>query len=85
MDHNFVYDEKEDEKDHYQRAIGDDNHFIPNYRSGKAWAPPVLWQVEGALQSCHVFLQQFGGWIRNATRGGKLEVLDRVDFDLVAP
>ena len=85
MDHNFVYEEKEDEKDHYRRATGDDNHFIPNYRSGKSWAPPVLWQVEGALQSCHVFLQQFGGWIRNATRGGKLEVLERVDFDLVAP
>ena len=85
MDHSFSYHEKESESDHYQRAVGDDNHFIPNYRSGKAWAPPVLWQVEGALLSCHVFLQQYGGWIRNTTRGGKLDVLDRVDFDLVAP
>ncbi|HOH28079.1 MAG TPA: hypothetical protein PLL36_01025 [Candidatus Hydrogenedentes bacterium] len=85
MDHNFVYEEKDNENDHYQRATGDGNHFIPNYRSGKAWAPPVLWQVEGALLSCHVFLQHHGGWIRNATRGGKLEVLERVDFDLAAP
>jgi glycosyltransferase involved in cell wall biosynthesis len=85
MDHSFVFDVDRDERDYYQSATGDGNHFIPNYRSGGRWAPPVLWQVEGALLSCQVFLQQFGGWIRNATRGGKLEALSRVDFDQVAP
>lgn len=85
MDHNFTFAIDEKEKDHYKKASGDGNHFISGYRSGKRWAPPVLWQVEGALLSCHVFLQQYGGWIRNATRGGKLEVLSRVDFDLVSP
>ncbi len=81
MDHNFVYRTNEATDDHYAKAEGDGNHFIKNYRSGKAWAPPVLWQVEGALLSAHLFLQSHGGWLRNATRGGKLEVLERVDFD----
>lgn len=80
MDHDFTYEENKD-ADHYQKASGDDNHFIENYRSGKDWAPPVLWQVEGALQSAQVFLEQYGGWIKNATRGGKLDVLQRISFD----
>jgi hypothetical protein len=85
VDHNFTFKENDKAQDHYEKATGDGNHFIENYRSGKAWAPPVLWQVEGALLSSHVFLQARGGWIKNATRGGKLEVLERVDFDDVAP
>jgi hypothetical protein len=80
MDHNFTFD-KDEHAEHYHSATGDDNHFIKDYRSGKAWAPPVLWQVEGALLSSQVFLQQHGGWIKNATHGGKLEVLDRIDFN----
>lgn len=81
MDHSFQFKVNESETDHYKKASGDGNHFIANYRSDKPWAPPVLWQVEGSLLSAQVFLQRFGGWIRNATRGGKLEVLERVDFD----
>jgi hypothetical protein len=85
VDHNFTFQENATAEDHYEKATGDGNHFIENYRSGKAWAPPVLWQVEGAFLSSHVFLQARGGWIKNATRGGKLEVSERVDFDTVVP
>ena len=85
VDHSFTYDVDEEIEDVYERASGDGNHFIENYRSGKRWAPPVLWQVEGAMLSCRLFLESRGGWVKNATRGGKLEVLERVEFDEVAP
>lgn len=85
LDHHFAFDTNEASTDHYAKAVGDGNHFIPNYRSGKPWAPPNLWQVEAAFLSSQVFLQARGGWIKNATRGGKLEVLERVNFDAVAP
>jgi hypothetical protein len=45
----------------------------------------VPFQVEGAFLSSHVFLQAKGGWIKNATRGGKLDILERIDFDQIAP
>jgi len=82
VDHSFNFKSDDTIEDHYARASGDGNHFIRDYRSGKRWSPPVLWQVEAAFLSCHVFLQARGGWIRNATRGGKLEVVDRVSFDV---
>jgi glycosyltransferase involved in cell wall biosynthesis len=85
VDHNFTYQINEQAKDEFERAVGDGNHFIPNYRSGRVWCPPVTWQIEGALLSCHLFLQSKGGWVKNATRGGKLEVLERVDFDEIMP
>ncbi len=81
VDHNFRYTEDSDAKDRWFSARGDGNHFIPNYRSGKPWAPPVPWQFEGALLSSQAFLQSRGGWIKNATRGGALEVVPRIDFD----
>jgi hypothetical protein len=83
VDHNFNYEINENAKSVWERAKGDGNHFIENYRSEKPWAPPVLWQAEGALLSCQVFLQSKRGWVKNATRGGQLDVLDRIDFDKI--
>ena len=84
VDHSFKFETNENAKDIWESARGEGNHFIQNYRCGKPWAPPVLWQAEGAFLSCHVFLQARGGWLKNATRGGKLEVLERIDFDHIA-
>ncbi len=85
VDHNFSFQVNEKEEDQFKRATGDDNHFIKNYRSGKAWCPPVLWQIEASFLACHVFLRQYGGWVKNATRGGKLDILERIEFDEAAP
>ncbi len=81
MDHSFTFNVNEAAHDAFRKVTGDDNHFIQGYRSGKAWCPPVMWQIEAALLSCHVFLQQYGGGIKNATRGGKLEVLERISLE----
>lgn len=82
VDHDFKYNTirgptgKED-----CTAIGDDNHFIKNYRSGKSWCPPRIEGIEKSFCWADRFLRKQGGWLINATRGGKLEVLDRKNFD----
>ncbi len=67
--------------DHFRSAHGDDNHFIPNYRSGKAWCPPDIAVIEEMFTFSDKYLRQRGGWIKNATRGGQLEVVERTSFD----
>lgn len=85
VDHHFHYEKNGNAQSVLDSAKGDGNHFIPGYRSGKPWTPPQAFQVEGAFLSCHVFLQSKGGWIKNATRGGKLEILERIDLDEIVP
>lgn len=83
VDHNFKHLIDDDEKDPFRRATGDENHFIPNYRSGKGWSPQQSDHVELSFQTCDLFLRSRGGWMKNATRGGKLEVLERISFDAI--
>lgn len=85
VDHSFKHVIDDNEEDPFRRAKGDENHFIPNYRSGKGWNPQQSDHVELSFQTCDLFLRSRGGWMKNATRGGKLEVLERVnlgDLDL---
>lgn len=81
VDHSFKFKINEREQDVFRKAIGDGNHFIQNYRSGKAWCPPNTNQIEEAFGICNEFMRARGGWVKNATRGGRLEVLEREDFD----
>lgn len=81
IDHNFDYKLLKDSKTHYNRAIGDNNHFISNYRSGKSWCPPDIELIESGIKSCDEYLRSQGGWVKNATHGGHLEVCERVNFN----
>lgn len=83
VDHSFKFIEVENKKDIARRASGEGNHFIDNYRSGKLWCQPQMKQIELSFQVCDEFLRSRGGWVKNATRGGKLDVVERVDFDTV--
>ncbi|HEY1707256.1 MAG TPA: hypothetical protein VGG10_03255 [Rhizomicrobium sp.] len=65
----------------FRTASGDGNHFIKNYRSGKPWCPPALQNILSSFLSARMLMEADGGFIRNATRGGELEVFDRMDFD----
>lgn len=58
------------------------NHFIKDYQ-GKKLNTPVYQKdkVELAYRSARQYCDAHGIHIYNATRGGKLEVFDRVDFD----
>lgn len=81
VDHNFSYSVDHTCTDSFKKAYGDGNHFIENYRQGKNWCPPAVSQIEESFQICDQFLRARNGWIINATHGGKLEVLERADFD----
>lgn len=60
----------------------ENNHFHPEYRrQGEIWVDPKLDHQEAAFKAAKTALNQLGGQIYNATRGGKLEVFPRVDFD----
>ena len=80
VDHNFKFESVENQ-DSYRTAQGEDNHFIKDYRSGKKWSPPVMGLVEEAFTKADLFLRKEGGFVVNATRGGKLEVLQRLEFE----
>ncbi len=80
IDHTFKY-EKVESQDVWTSAKGDDNHFIKNYRGGKNWCPPDLKYIEDSFSECRKFADKNGVVIKNATRGGKLEIFERIDFD----
>ncbi len=61
---------------------GESNHFHPNYRKpGEKWAEPKLNQQKKAFEEAGKAVEKMGGRIFNATRGGKLEVFPRVNFN----
>jgi hypothetical protein len=62
-------------------AFGDDNHFIADYRGGKPWTPPSLENILSSFMAARQLMEGEDGFIRNATHGGALGVLDRVDFE----
>lgn len=78
VDHQFSYRRVEGRP---ELAVGEGNHFIPGYRSGRPWRVPETRRIEAALDVCRIFFEAEGGRVRNATRGGRLETFDRVDFD----
>ncbi len=82
VDHDFNY-QKVETKDRARSAVGDANHFIANYRDGKAWFPPATNLIEKSFCICDQFLRSRNGFLKNATCGGKLEALERVSIEKV--
>jgi hypothetical protein len=61
---------------------GEKNHFHPDYRPpGEKWYQPNLHHQRQAFLSADNAVKAMGGHIFNATRGGKLDIFKRVDFD----
>jgi hypothetical protein len=67
--------------DLFRRATGEGNHFIANYRSGRPWCPPSLLDIGASFLTARLVMEQEGGFIRNVTRGGALEIFPREDFE----
>jgi len=60
----------------------DNNHFHPDYfGKGKKWHDPQLEKVLSNYKLAKVIYEADGRKIYNATKGGKLEIYERVDFD----
>lgn len=83
MDFNFILPKNRD-GDQSTICINNTevNHFHAGYRkAGEKWFAPNLMHQEHAFDSAKRKIEALDGKILNATRGGKLEVFDRVDFD----
>lgn len=75
MDHNYT-----------GSAIQADNHFVEKYYEGLSKTNEYLKEkTELAFQKAREYAEEHGVKIYNATRGGKLEVFERVDFDSLFP
>jgi hypothetical protein len=81
VDHNFTFDPVDDSEDAFRSASGDNNHFIKGYRSGQKWCPPEVKLIEDSFTYADRYLRKENGFLLNATRGGHLEALERVDFE----
>ena len=62
------------------------NHFHPDYlKPGDLMGNPNLHRHEKSYLAARAAFEAAGGRILNATRGGKLEIFPRVDFDSLFP
>jgi hypothetical protein len=80
-DFTFSFQRNAGSTDSWRAATGDNNHFIQGYRSGRAWCPPSIENILPSFYAARRLMEMEGGFIRNATRGGQLEVFDRIDFE----
>lgn len=65
-----------------QNTEDDVNHFHPDYfGEGRKWHDPRLHNVLKSYRLAKLMYELDGRSIFNATKGGKLEIFDRVDFD----
>ncbi|MCR5546822.1 MAG: DUF115 domain-containing protein [Lachnospiraceae bacterium] len=67
----------------YSSDAPNKNYFIENYVSNEEveYIYFPTWEVFGSYQVAKSYAEKRGIRIYNATRGGKLEVFERVDFD----
>jgi hypothetical protein len=80
MDFKFAFARSASPSDSLRHAIGEGNHFIENYRAGRPWTPPDLKEIGAGFLVARTLVSHEGGFIRNTTRGGLLEIFDRVPF-----
>lgn len=60
----------------------DANHFDPRYfGTGKKWHNPNVREMKIGFARAAAYVEQRGGRLRNATVGGDLDEVERVDFD----
>ncbi len=85
VDHDFTIPEERSFEDENILISQDEcNHFHPDYRKpGEKWFVPNLEVGIKSYEAARDAMASIGGAIYNATRGGKLEVFERVDFDKI--
>lgn len=81
MDYSFSASLQRDPRYPFPVAYNDDNHFIKGYRDAKPWCPPTWRDISAGFLNARLAFEMTGGQIINATRGGKLELFERADFD----
>ncbi|MZI95804.1 DUF115 domain-containing protein [Vibrio sp. CAIM 722] len=77
IDHSFEY-VAEDSED---LIMGEGNHFIENYRSGKRWCPPNLPLIENGFKCSAEMLELKNGKLINISRESRLPHIKKENFD----
>lgn len=82
VDHTFSNYQKSDGTVIQSSAVKR-NHadFMSDYQTADAARLPQADKVENAYKAAHAYAEAHGIKIYNATRGGRLEIFERVDFD----
>lgn len=81
MDFSFSMTLGRDPRYKFPVSFDDNNHFIKGYRDAKPWCPPTWRDISAGFLNARAAFELDGGRIRNATRGGKLEIFERVAFE----
>jgi len=83
VDHSYVVDDSEPvEGNTITSTQADVNHFHPDYfGEGKRWHLPRVDRMERAYIRSREVFEADGRVLLNATKGGRLEVFPRVDYD----
>jgi glycosyltransferase involved in cell wall biosynthesis len=79
-DFRFVF-ARTGEADAFRGATGEGNHFIPDYRGGRAWCPPSLRDIGNSFHIARRLMEAEGGFVRSASRGGLMEIFPREAFE----
>jgi glycosyltransferase involved in cell wall biosynthesis len=80
-DFSFHFAKTQAAGDAFRIASGEGNHFIANYRNNRPWCPPSLLDIGAGFLSARMVTEASGGFVRNVTRGGLLEIFERQDFE----
>jgi len=84
FDHSYAVPDRDDSSPVITSEGDDPNHFHPDYfGKGYRWHDPEVDRMEAGYRACRGFCDSRGVSVYNATVGGKLEVFDRVDFDVL--
>ncbi|MGE4511068.1 MAG: 6-hydroxymethylpterin diphosphokinase MptE-like protein [Sulfurimonadaceae bacterium] len=83
MDFNFIVNETPTlQYTNQTLCAGEINHFHPEYRQiGEKWNKPNMQGLHNSFEKIKSYCKEHNIKVYNATRGGKLEILERVDFD----
>ena len=83
MDHNYSKPSHVKTKGNEWISQGDDpNHFHPDYfGKGYRWHDPKVDRMEKAYRKADAEFRKAGRKIINATKGGKLDVFERVEYE----
>lgn len=81
MDYSFSMKLVRDPRYPFPVSYEEGNHFISGYRGDKPWCPPNWKDISAGFLNARVAFELTGGRVINATRGGRLEIFPREDFD----
>lgn len=85
MDYSFSAELTRDPRYPFPVSFDEGNHFIKSYRDAKPWCPPTWRDISAGFLNARIAFEMSGGRVVNATRGGRLETFERVDFDALCP